>query len=210
MISPLFQVQDVIDSPSKIAILRVLASRKGFKATGREIARLSGFSVPATHESLKNLHARNILDLEIIGKQHIYSLNEDDRIVQKIIRPMFVAESGVKEEVRDFLLREIKTSGIQQDIVSLILYGSAQKDSARENSDVDIAVVVHKAVNIEPVKNVFISTVMSKFKAYFGAQLDIYVKSAVEFRSLLKRNSPPVSTLIKSYSVLYGKEPLEV
>src|SRR3989339_1818488 len=127
MYSP-FKINEIMDSPSKLSILRVFASHEGLKATGREVANLTGYSVPSAHESLKDLLARNILVREIIGKQHIYSLNEDDRIVQKIIRPMFVAETGVKEEVRDFLLREIKTSGIQQDIVSLILYGSAQKD----------------------------------------------------------------------------------
>jgi hypothetical protein len=78
------------------------------KATGREIAKLAGFSVPATHESLKDLHSRNILNLDVIGKQHIYSLNEGDRTVCKIIRPMFEAENNYKGEIRNLLLDEIK------------------------------------------------------------------------------------------------------
>src|SRR3989338_426934 len=153
-----FPIDDILNSPSKLAILRVLASRKGFKATGREIAKLSGYSVPSTHESLKDLHSRHILNLEIIGKQHIYGLNEGDRIVQKIIRPMFEAESGVKEEIRDFLLGEIKKAGIKQRIVSLILYGSIQKGTANKGSDVDVAVVVEKA-DIKQVEEVFISMI---------------------------------------------------
>ena len=209
MTSP-FQISEILDSPSKIAILRVLASRKGLKATGREIARLSGYSVPSTHESLKDLHARNILHLEIIGKQHIYALNEEDRIVQKIIRPMFETESGIKEDIRNFLSEEIRKTGLKQTIVSLILYGSAQKDTAQNGSDVDIAVVVGKMADVERVSDVFISKIIERFKAYFGTQLDPYIKSATEFRGRLKKNLPPVSTLMKAYSVLYGKEPLEI
>ena len=210
MIYSPFQISEIIDSPSKLAILRVLSSRKGFKATGREIAKLSGFSVPSTHESLKSLHDRNILHLEIIGKQHIYTLNEEDRLVQKIIRPMFEAENGIKNEIRDFLLDEIKKVGVKQKIISLILFGSVQKGTAVKGSDIDVAIIVHKASDAKQVANIFISTIASKFKSYFGVQLDPYVKSALEFRDRLRKNLPPVSMLMKSYSVLYGKEPLEI
>ncbi len=97
MSSP-FQINNIIASPSKLDILRVLDSRRGLKYTGREIARLAGYSVPSTHESLKDLYSRNILTFEIIGKQHIYSINEGNQIVQKIIRPLFEAEKSIEGE----------------------------------------------------------------------------------------------------------------
>ena len=209
MTSP-FNINEIMDSSSKLAILRVFASRQGLKATGREIAKLCGYSVPSTHESLKDLHSRNILNLEVIGKQHIYNLNEQDRIVQKIIRPLFEVERGVKDEIRDFLVKELKRAGLKSSIVSLILYGSVQKGQAGKNSDTDIAVVVTDADHIKKVHEVFLSSIMSKFKTYFGVQLDPYIKTAADFRSRLRKNLAPVSTLMKSYAVLYGKEPLEV
>jgi predicted nucleotidyltransferase len=205
-----FQIEKIVDSPSKLAILRVFAGHKGLRATGREIAKLVGYSAPSTHESLKGLHDRNLLKLEVIGKQHIYALNEDDRIVQKIIRPMFVAEGNIKNEVRDFLLNEFRRAKIKAKIMSLILYGSMQTETAKKGSDVDVAVVVPRAVDIKPVEEAFLSEIIPRFKTYFGVQLDPYIKSAVEFKKRLKKNKPPVSTLMKSYSVLYGKEPLEV
>ncbi len=204
MIAPL-RIDNVLDSSSKLAVLRVLASRKGFKATGREIAKLAGYSVPSTHESLKDLHAKEILLRDIIGKQHVYSLNEENRLVKKVIRPVFQAENGFKEEVRNFLLKELKRFGIKP--VSLILYGSVQKGNPKQGSDIDIAVVTAHAKKAEEA---FISIIAPRFHAYFGAHLDPYVKPAAEFRQRLKKDQPPVSTLMKSYSVLYGKEPLEV
>ncbi len=210
MIQSPFSMTEIIDSPSKLAILRVFASRVGLKATGREIAKRSGYSVPATHESLKDLHSRNIFNLEVIGKQHIYTLNEEDRIVKKIIRPLFEAEGSIKDEIRDFLVKELKDTRLKKAVVSLILYGSVQKNKSGKNSDVDIAVVVDKEVDVKRVTHIFISTIMSKFKLYFGIQLDPYIKSAADFRSRLKKNFSPLSTLMKSYAVLYGKEPLEV
>lgn len=206
----LFQINEIVGSPSKLAILRVLTSRMGLKATGREIAKLCGFSVPSTHESLKDLHARNILNLEVMGNQHIYSLNESDRIVQRIIRPMFEAENNYKGEIKDLLLAEMKKAGINGAVVSLILYGSVQTGEADEKSDVDVAVVVDKANNEKRIAEIFNSAIAQRFKAYFGVHLDCYVKSASDFRKRVKGNLPPVATLMKSYSVLYGKEPLEV
>ena len=210
MIDSPFNINEIIDSPSKVAILRVFCSRKGFKATGREIAKLCGYSAPATHESLKNLNSRNILNLEVIGKQHIYTLNEQDRLVRKVVRPLFESEGNIKDEIRDFLVKELKSAGIKQKIASLILYGSVQKNESDKNSDADVVVVVDKMVDVKKVSDIFISTIIGKFKSYFGVQLDPYIKSAVDFRSQLKKNLPPLSTLMKSYTVLYGKEPLEI
>ncbi|OGX27061.1 MAG: hypothetical protein A2Y03_00660 [Omnitrophica WOR_2 bacterium GWF2_38_59] len=209
MFSP-FQISEIIDTPSKLAILRVFVSREGLKATGREISKLAGFCVSVTHGSLKDLHSRNILNREIIGRQHIYSLNEEDRIVQKVLRPMFEVENNYKEEIRDLLLEEIQKAGLKKSIVSMILYGSVQKGTARKGSDVDVAVVVSKAMDVDRIFEVFNSTIEDRFKSFFGVHLDFYVKSAMEFRKLLQKNQPPISTLMKSYSVLYGKEPLEV
>ena len=205
-----FPVDDILSSPSKLAILRVFVSREGFKGTGREIAKLSGYSAPSTHESLKDLHARDVLSLDIIGNQHVYSLNEENRIVRKVIRPMFRAEGGFREEVRDFLLDEMRKARVKGAVASLILYGSVQKGAAGKGSDVDVAVIVSRAADVKRVEDVFVSGTAARFKAYFGAQLDPYIKSSAEFRARLKRNQPPVSTLMRSYSVLYGEEPLGI
>jgi len=160
MTSP-FKIDEILDSPSKLAILRVFATREGLKATGREIAKLAGFSVPSTHESLKDLYERNVFVREIIGKQHIYSLNEEDRIVQKIIRPMFEAENNYKREISDLLLEEIKKAGIKNAIVSLILYGSVEKKNGRFLKGQDagckrvlVACFDHPAGTILPVRAV--------------------------------------------------------
>ena len=204
------RIDNVLNSPSKLAVLRVFASRQGFKATGRAVAGLAGFSAPSTHEALKELHSLDVLTMEVIGKQHIYALNENNRMVEKIIRPLFRIERGFKEEVREFLLHEIQKTKVRRKIVSLILYGSAHTETAGRGSDVDLAVIAARTADVRRVEHVFLSEIAPRFKTYFGVQLDPYVKSAAEFRMRLRHRRPPVSTLIKSYATLFGKEPLEV
>jgi predicted nucleotidyltransferase len=123
---------------------------------------------------------------------------------------MFAAESNIKNEIRDFLLKELKRTKIKAKIASLILYGSMQTETSKKGSDIDIVVVVSRVADLNSVENAFLSEIAPRFKVYFGVQIDSYIKSAAEFKERIKKNQPPVSTLMQSYSVLYGKEPLEI
>jgi predicted nucleotidyltransferase len=85
----------------------------------------------------------------------LYTLNEEERVVQKIVRPMFAAEGNVKNEIREFLLHELKKNKCLHKIIALIFYGSMQTGKDEIGSDVDIAVVVKQKNNIEQVEAVF-------------------------------------------------------
>lgn len=201
----------VLSSKSKIAIIRLLVSKTAdFKATGREIAKLTHFSAPAAHSALKELFDQGILKLDKIGKQHIYSLDTNNRVVQKILKPMFKEEISLKDEIKEFLLKQTKEAQLQKKIISLLLYGSLQKGTTHGKSDVDIAVILKDKKYFSEIEEKFLNDISIKFYDYFKVHLDAYIKTKYDFRLKLKKNSPPVSTLMKSYSVIYGKEPLEI
>ncbi len=204
-------LDNILNSKSRIAIIRLFVSKAGgFKASGREIAKLVHFSAPSTHAALKELYNERILRLEIIGKQHIYSLDSNNRVVKQILRPMFRKEISVKEEIGNYLIKQTRKTGIKNKIVSLILYGSLQEGTTTAKSDVDIAVIVKDRKAKEEVEDKFLHNISVEFSDYFGAHLDTYIKTKDEFRLRLKRNMPPVSTLMKSYSTIWGKEPLDI
>ncbi len=204
-------LDNILNSKSKIAIIRLfVAKTSGFRATGREIAKLVKFSAPAAHSALKELYNQGVLKLDNIGRQHIYSLDNNNRIVQKILRPMFKEEVSLKGELKNFLIKKVQSAGMKKKITSLLLYGSMQKGTACDRSDVDIAVIVKNKKDIKEIEGRFLNDISVQFYEYFKAHLDAYIKTKEEFRLRLKKNLPPVSTLMKSYAVLYGKEPLEI
>lgn len=204
-------LDNILNSKLKITIIRLFVSKTSeFKATGREIAKLTHFSPPAAHAALKELYNQDILNLDIIGKQHIYSLDNNNRIVQKILKPMFKEELSLKDELKDFLIRQVQESGIKKRLVSLLLYGSLQRGLTHGKSDVDIAVIIKNKRDKKEIEDKFLNEISVKFYDYFKAHLDTYIKTKEEFRIRLKKNLPPVSTLMKAYSVIYGKEPLEI
>lgn len=200
----------VLNTKTKVKIIRFLFSRTDdFRTSGRGIAKLIKVSTPATHSALKELYGEGILKLEIIGKQHIYSLNCKNRLVKDILMPGFKKELSLKEDVKHFLINKIKELGINRRILSLVLYGSLQKGNTSAASDADLAVIVRDKRHVKIIEDVFLEKIGIQFSEYFGFHLDTYVKSKGEFKKKIRLHRPPVSTLMKSYSVIFGKDPIE-
>jgi len=202
------RLDDILDTKSKVKIIRLFTSRReDFMASGREIAKLVSLTPPAVHTALKELHDQGILKRDIIGKQHIYRMNYLSRLVKDILQPAFQKERSIKDDISDFLHGKIKTYKLQ-GIISLILYGSITKGETHERSDCDIAIIVKDAKSKKLIEDVFIEKISSEFYEYFGISLDAYIKTEKEFKGRLKRRLSPVSMLMKSYIVIYGRDPI--
>lgn len=203
-------LENILDSRTKIAILRVLSLGSDRRLGGSEIARVAGFSVPSTHDALKALRVAGVVTMELFGNQHVYALNRKDRIVQKVILPMFKVEGSWKKDIKERVVQGMKDAGILPSVVSVIFHGSVQRGTAKPGSNLDLAVIVKAPGDLGKVKDAFLGPISADFEAYFGMSIDAYIKTAEEFTTLVKRNSPMVADLIKAYSVLYGKEPLGI
>lgn len=204
-------LDNILNTSSKVKIIRLFTSRRAdYFATGREISKQIGLSAPATHTALKDLYNHSILNRDIIGKQHLYRLNTNNRTVKDILIPAFKKELSTKKDISEFLKNEIINKNLKDKIISLIIYGSIEKGTAKETSDVDIAIIVKTKKDKQYIENIFLEDVSSRFNEYFGTQLDTYTKTRDEFTKKLQKNKPPVSTLIKAYRVIYGKDPLDI
>lgn len=201
----------ILNTSTKLKILRLFFSHTAdFRVSGREIARRINMSAPAVHAALKDLFSQDVLKIEIIGKQHIYSLNAKNRIVKDILEPSFKKELSLQEDIKHFLLKKFEESGIKRKIESLILYGSLQRAKTTGISDVDIAVIVKDKENVKEIEDKIIGDIARQFKEYFGFNLDAYIKPEAEFINRIEKKLPPVSSLMESYSVFFGKDPGEL
>ncbi|MBF0252302.1 MAG: nucleotidyltransferase domain-containing protein [Candidatus Omnitrophica bacterium] len=202
-------LSSILTSDIKLKIIRLFASRgEGYQAAGREVARLVGTTAPTSHAALKELYAYHVLNYSISGRNHLYSLNRNTRLVKDIILPMLDKENDFKKDVFTFILTHLKENKLMKRIISIIFYGSQQKEKSTESSDIDIAVIVRDNNDIKIVEDLFIDNITSSFYDYFGVSLDAYIKTKKDFIDRLNKNLPPVSTLMKSYSLIYGEDPL--
>ncbi len=200
-------LDSILDANSKIRIVRLFVNRRrDFMSSGREIARLTGLSPPAAHAALKELYNQDVLKRDILGKQHIYRLNTNNRIVRNILIPAFKTEKSVKQDIIKFIKRKILQKKLKNDIVSVVLYGSIQRGNVKKG-DVDIAIVVKDSKVKARVEREFTEKIADEFREYFGVYLDVYIKTKKEFRKRVISNKPPVSTMLESYFVIYGKDP---
>lgn len=204
------KLDTILDSKSKVKIIRLFTSRtKDFRASGREIARLVNLSPPTAHSALKDLLDERIVERHIIGNQHIYKLSHTHRMVREILSPAFSKERSLKEDIARYLIANLKKHKFLSRIKSLILYGSIASGRTHGESDCDIAVIVRDEKSRWKIEQYFLDSIAPRFLSYFGTHLDPYVKTAAEFTLRLKRRLSPVSTLMKSYLVIYGKDPLD-
>ena len=198
----------ILNSEVKLKIIRLFASHaEGYQATGREVARLVGTTAPTSHAALKELYSYHVLNYTISGRNHLYSLNRKARIVESILLPMFQKEDNFKNDVFEFI-KTIAEKKVMKSIVSLLFYGSWQSGKSDQSSDIDIAVIVRDDSDLKTVEDLFMDEITSSFYDYFGVSLDPYIKTQKDFSDRLNNNLPPVSTLMKSYTVVYGKDPL--
>lgn len=201
----------LLNTKTKVKIIRLFISRTDdFRASGREIAKWIKASPPAAHSALKELYSQGILRLEIIGGQHIYGINPKNRLVKGILKPGFKKELSLKEDIRSFLVKKIKGTNISHKIISLVLYGSLQRSQATHRSDADVAVIIKDKKDLRMIEDAFIENIGVQFSEYFGFHLDAYIKPKEEFLYRFKKHLSPVSALMKSYSVVFGKDPLEL
>jgi predicted nucleotidyltransferase len=121
---------------------------------------------------------------------------------------MFLKEDAFKADVFEFIKTALKKKKVLDSIVSILLYGSQQRGKSDESSDIDIAVIVRTEDDLKVIEDLFIEEITSSFHDYFGVSLDAYVKTQKDFTNRLNKNLPPVSTLMKSYSVIYGEDPI--
>lgn len=204
-------LDDILDGRSKVRVARLFALRTDdFLASGREVARLTALSPPAAHAALRSLLDARVLGREIVGRQHLYRLNSRARMVRDILRPLFARENGVREDVGAFLEKRIAGMGLRESVVSAALYGSLAAGRTRESSDCDVAVVARDARGKARLEKAFLEKISAEFFGEFGFHVDPYVKTEAEFRRKLRRNEPPVGTLVKEYRTLFGKDLIEL
>jgi len=206
------ELDNILNTETKIRLIRLFVSKgKNFIVTGRGAAQSAGVTPPAAHAALKELLDLNILNRVVLGRQHIYSLNRESRVVSDILLQLFAKELSIKDEIIGYLKKRITSLGPGKGgLLSILLYGSfATKKSVRSN-DVDIAVITRDEETRKEFKKRIPEEISRDFQKYFGKHLDAYVITKTDFLKKIKRNLPPVSSMIREHSVVYGKTPVEL
>jgi uncharacterized protein len=128
-------LDDILSSPAKVAVLRVLL-RINAPLSGREIERRGGIVHSAAHRALQALVASGVLSKQDHGRATTYALRDPDAPLLLGLKELFD-----REERRTRLALTELAEGIP-GARAVILFGSEARGEARPGSDTDLLVIV--------------------------------------------------------------------
>lgn len=185
----------LFSSPAAVSVLRELALRaKG--ASGRELARVSGLTPQAAHNTLSKLEGLNVVHREHLGNAHYFIINRKHFLTKNIVETIFQSEQEYST-----LLFEIIKKALGKYSVSLILFGSVARREETIESDLDLCVIYSSNKKIIEEIN---SGLREELYDQFGVTLAPYYITKTDFKKKYKANKTPVTQIVKEGKLISG------
>ena len=192
----------VLNSEIKLRILRILSQTLS-EMSGRQMAKMAGVTPKTAHEVLQDLLREGVLIMRAVGRTHLFRLNEDRAVVQEVLKPLFLSEKTLSEQLFDVIRATIKKSPFKDDILSVALFGSVHAKREQAASDVDLLVIVKTAELKGKVEALF-SDIDQQLSSRCGNLISPYINSIAEFRINAGKKTGPVPQILKSYQLISG------
>jgi len=196
-------LDNILNTEVKIKILRFLC-RTGAEWNGRQIAKEIGVTPKAAHTALNTLNREKVLFLRNMGKTHVYSLNEDNFLVSKLLKPLFLKEDNILGDIIKVIKRKISASKSKRVIISVAIFGSISKRQDHPSSDIDITVIVKNAKAKTITERLF-EEIGLKISKAFGNIISPYINTKAGFKAKYKKGLPVIKNILKSHTLIYGE-----
>ena len=124
-------LDDILGNKLKLRILRLFCMTRG-EYTGREMAKLTGYSQTYAIRALADLEANGLLFRRHVGRSHLYSLNDAHMMVEELTRLFNLERDALERLVQRF------KDALGDDLLSIIVFGSVARGEERPDSDIDM------------------------------------------------------------------------
>jgi len=198
-------LDQILNSRPKVGVLRLLC-RTGGEISGRQMAKMLRLSPMTAHKALKELFEERVIDKRSMGRLHAYSLNEKNRVVSRLLKPLFAAEDSLFDDVLGVIRRRILASPLKEGILSCALFGSVLEKNERPTSDIDLFIVVKNGAMKRAVEGLM-TDINRSLAPEIGMSLSPYINSLNEFRAKKKAGLPVIRAILRSHRVMAGEKP---
>ncbi len=190
-------LDEVFQNLSHVKVLRVLANSE-LDLTGRQIAALAGLSAMGAKKALDHLGVLNLLAVRRVGRAYLYRFRENNLIVQKLLKQLFIDE-------KTFLQEELKnvSQHFSAFAHSVYLFGSVSREEESFESDIDLCVIVNNASKLEQAeeKAMEMTDHLSKVT---GITPTILVMTREDFQNRFKSGDVLAKNIVEEGQILYG------
>lgn len=188
-------LDDVMDSKSKVRILRLLFRFPEREFTEREIAGMIGMSPNTVNLALSDLRKTNVFAYKRIGRTHSYRCNRESALFS-LFSIIFIQEDQTRQSMLDTLKEGLAGQGTS------ILFGSFARGEESFDSDIDILIITEKP----DIAQKAAEKLARKLADRFSVTLSPIILSEADF--IKKRNTKYVKaaltegiTLVKGHPV---------
>lgn len=196
-------LEDILGHKSKIKALRYLLNTK-LELTGRQLSRTIKIHHRTCHTVLKELASFGIVIMHQTGKATVYKINDNNLLVERILKPIFELEKNLLFHTITGILKNIPIH-----VISAIVFGSVASSSERGTSDIDVLFLVSsKNEQDKLMKN--LEKIEYDFILKYGNMLSPMVLTKDEFYRRLKRKDKLIQDIIQKGKHVYGKTIQEV
>ncbi|MEK6544722.1 MAG: nucleotidyltransferase domain-containing protein [Elusimicrobiota bacterium] len=171
---------------------------------GREIARKVGLSAPACHETLKKLATRGLLHFRRVANLHLYKINPENYLVKNVFARQFIAESAIPKQAV-ITVRKSFADASKFGVISIVLFGSMARGTARLGSDFDILIVLSKKKNAKDLAP-RVERLRDLLFKRFSIPLSPYIQTLFELKRKRRKKVPLIHEIFKDGRTIYGKD----
>lgn len=194
-------LDEVFQNLSHVKVLRVLANSE-LDLTGRQIAGLAGLSAMGAKKALDHLGVLNLLAVRRVGRAYLYRFRENNLIVQKLLKQLFIDE-------KTFLQEELKN--VSQHFAtfahSVYLFGSVSREEESFESDIDLCVIVNNASKLEQAEEKAME-MTDHLNQVTGITPTILVMTREDFQNRFKSGDVLARNIVEEGQILYGTREL--
>jgi predicted nucleotidyltransferase len=137
----------VLRSWTHIAVLRALRDT-ATGSSGNQVARASGMTPRSAFVALTALETLGLVRRRRGSREHLFTLNRSNHIVEHGIIPLLQVEVDLPERV-DRELRHL----LQRRVISAVLFGSTARGDEKPGSDLDLCCIVQDEAKEDAVRN---------------------------------------------------------
>lgn len=185
-------LEEILTSTARFRVARLLVRLPETEFTGREMARLLGFSHSSVQEALQVLVREDLVSFRVVGRAYLYRVNRRSYLYG-ILSRIFRAERQM-----DAAIREAISSALRDQVVSVVLFGSRARGTARRTSDIDLIVVAQNRAVVEKV----LARLQTRLSSRFGVHLDAKALTPRELQE--KERSPYIRAALAEGRLLIG------
>lgn len=196
-------LEGILGHKSKIKALRYLLNTR-IEPTGRQLSRAIGIHHRTAHAALKELASFGIVTMHQTGKAIVYKINNNNLLVKKILKPIFVLEKNLLSQTITTAIKNIRMR-----IISIIVFGSVASSSERGTSDIDVLFLVSSRQEQNRLIT-YLEKIEYDFILKYGNMLSPLVLSIDEFYTRLKKKDALIQNIMRQGKAVYGKTIQEV